>query len=86
MTDIHTIIAAAKRFEHCDVTNCCNDPEGGKALMLLSGYCIAMAEALARIAQTRIYAATYESAILDMEALQDIARECLERIVKEANP
>lgn len=48
-TDIHAIIAAAKRFEHCDVTNCCNDPEGGKSLMLLSGHCIAMAEALANI-------------------------------------
>lgn len=68
MTDIHAIIAAAKRRGGIA------DREPTFARSALYDHAIAMAEALARIADGVCY-----------QEMPEIARECLDRIVKEAN-
>lgn len=82
-TDIYAIIAAAKRFERADAALVCDVPESGVALMLLSAHSIAMAEALARIAEFAEQGGMCEPDHPSREA--EIARDCLDKIVKEAN-
>lgn len=69
VTDIHAIIAAAKRELTDD-----EQPADWQATLTLHRNAIAMAEALARIRDKGL--------AVDAET---IARDCLDRIVKEAN-
>lgn len=70
--DIHAIIAVAKRTSHRD---------SHSMDKLLCDHAIAMAEALARIA----YQTLDLNPAVPWEYPRDIARDCLDKIVKEAN-
>lgn len=77
MNDIHAIIAAAKRGE--------TDIEY-RELLHLRYNSIAMAEALARIAAPVTVSAMPCDIENDLRQRQIIARECLDKIEKEAKP
>lgn len=78
MSDIHAIIAAAKRVGTADERR-----EDIAAFLTLMNGKIAMAEALARIAEFTEQGGMCEPDYPSREA--EIARDCLDKIVKEAN-
>ena len=79
MSDIHAIIAAAKHAQFGTSL----DQRIYNNEILLRNHAIAMAEALARIAEFAEQGGMCEPDHPSREA--EIARDCLDKIVKEAN-